>query len=112
MLKDTITDYSLYTIENGLPFAITANSYSTKDEEGNLYIPARNGIVKVNINHYYEENERLLMNVKSIYCDDERIYPDSIIRELNAFREKFKDVVAQDGLELPVVTINEISTQE
>ena len=41
-----------------------------------------------------------------------RIYPDSIIRELNAFREKFKDVVAQEGVILPVVNINEIGTQE
>ena len=41
-----------------------------------------------------------------------RIYPDSIIRELDAFREKFKDVVAQEGIVLPVVTIDEISSQE
>ena len=41
-----------------------------------------------------------------------RIYPDSIIRELDAFREKFKDVVAQEGIALPVVSINEISEPE
>jgi len=41
-----------------------------------------------------------------------RIYPDSIIRELNIFREKFKDVVASEGVNLPVVNINEISIQE
>lgn len=41
-----------------------------------------------------------------------RIYPDSIIRELTAFREKFKDVVRQEGIELPVVTIEEINTEE
>ncbi|MBR4318905.1 MAG: hybrid sensor histidine kinase/response regulator, partial [Oscillospiraceae bacterium] len=77
MLKDNITDYSLYTLENGLPFAITANSYSAKDEEGNLYIPGRNGVIKVNINHYYERNEHFLMNVKSVYCDEQRIYPNA-----------------------------------
>ncbi|MBE6877157.1 MAG: response regulator, partial [Ruminococcus sp.] len=77
MLNDNITDYSLYTIENGLPYAITANSYSAKDDDGNLYIPARNGVIKVNINHYYEQNQQLLMDIKSVFCDDERIYPDS-----------------------------------
>lgn len=41
-----------------------------------------------------------------------RIYPDSIIRELNAFREKFKDVVAQEGIVLPVVDISEINNVE
>ena len=76
LLKDSITDYSLYTVENGLPFAITSNSFSALDKEGNLYIPGRNGIIKVNINEYYEENESLLMGVHSILCDDERITPD------------------------------------
>lgn len=41
-----------------------------------------------------------------------RIYPDSIIRELNLFREKFKDIVSQEGVTLPVVQINEISIEE
>ena len=41
-----------------------------------------------------------------------RIYPDSIIRELNLFKEKFKDVVAQEGVVLPNVTIEEINSPE
>lgn len=41
-----------------------------------------------------------------------RIYPDSIIRELDAFRIKFKDVVAQEGVVLPIVKIEEISSPE
>ena len=41
-----------------------------------------------------------------------RIYPDSIIRELEAFRTKFKDVVTQEGVTLPIVNINEISEIE
>ena len=76
MLRDAITDYSLYTVENGLPYAITSNSYSVKDKDGNLYMPGREGVARVNINEYYEENELLLMDVRSIYCDEERIYAD------------------------------------
>ena len=41
-----------------------------------------------------------------------RIYPDSIIRELEAFKIKFKDVIAQEGINLPVVTIEEINSPE
>ena len=41
-----------------------------------------------------------------------RIYPDSIIRELDAFRTKFKDVVAEEGVVLPIVKIEEISSPE
>ena len=58
---------------------------------------------------------RQFVTVEDVYNaikTSKRIYPDSIIRELNLFREKFKDVVAQEGVTLPVVNINEISIQE
>ncbi|MDO4963164.1 MAG: AAA family ATPase [bacterium] len=41
-----------------------------------------------------------------------RIYPDSIIRELNAFKEKFKDLAISDGYEFPNVDIKEITIEE
>ena len=77
MLKDSIVDYSLYTVENGMPFAITSNSYSSTDDDGNLYIAGREGVIRVNINNFYEKNERFLTDVRAVYCDDERIEPDS-----------------------------------
>ena len=52
------------------------------------------------------------LDVYNAIKTSKRIYPDSIIRELAAFREKFKDVVAQEGITLPIVNINEISIQE
>lgn len=52
------------------------------------------------------------LDVYNAIMSSKRIYPDSIIRELEAFREKFKDVVAQEGVVLPAVNINQISTQE
>lgn len=52
------------------------------------------------------------LDVYNAIKSSKRIYPDSIIRELTAFREKFKDVVAQEGIQLPIVNINEISIQE
>lgn len=76
MIADNITEYNLYTVENGLPYAITANSYSALDTDKNLYIPGRNGVIKVNINGYYENSGKLMMDVHSIVCDDERIFPD------------------------------------
>lgn len=53
-----------------------------------------------------------VLDVYNAIKTSKRIYPDSIIRELTLFREKFKDVVAQEGVVLPVVNINEISVQE
>lgn len=58
---------------------------------------------------------RQFVTVEDVYNaikTSKRIYPDSIIRELTLFREKFKDVVGQEGVILPVVNISEISIQE
>lgn len=77
LFQDNIQEYSLYTVENGLPYPITSNSYSALDEDGNLFIPGRNGIIKVNIDHYYEENQPVLTDIRGIYCDEERILPDA-----------------------------------
>lgn len=52
------------------------------------------------------------LDVYNAIKTSKRIYPDSIIRELSAFREKFKDVVAQEGIVLPVVDISEINVEE
>lgn len=77
MINDEIKDYRLYTIDSGLPYAITSNSYSAMDNVGNLYMPGRNGAIKVNINNFYEQNEKILLGINSILCDDERITPDA-----------------------------------
>ena len=53
MLDDKVDDYRLYTVESGLPFTLTANSNSYLDSEGNLYMPGRNGAIKVNVNHFF-----------------------------------------------------------
>ena len=52
------------------------------------------------------------LDVYNAIKTSKRIYPDSIIRELDAFREKFKDVVVQEGIILPEVKIEEINDME
>lgn len=52
------------------------------------------------------------LDVYNAIKTSKRIYPDSIIRELNEFREKFKDVCAQEGIVLPVVNVSELSAEE
>ncbi|MBO4678753.1 MAG: hybrid sensor histidine kinase/response regulator, partial [Lachnospiraceae bacterium] len=73
LINDTIKEYRLYTVENGLSYAITSNSYGESDTGGNLFIPGRDGVIKVNINNYYETNEEILTAVRYITCGDERI---------------------------------------
>ena len=46
-----------------------------------------------------------------IFCAiwmSKRIYPDTIIKELKIFREKFADFCIQEGITLPVVTIEDL----
>lgn len=40
-----------------------------------------------------------------------RIYPDSIIKELNLFREKFDDFCKEEGIVLPIVNIEELDNK-
>ena len=65
-------------------------------------------------------SEALFKNEKSVTIEDvynaiknsKRIYPDSIIRELSAFKKKFKDLVLQEGVNLPDVKIEDIKVDE
>ncbi len=76
LLDNNITDYKLYSYANGLPGAPTANSFSDRDDEGNLFIAERTGVCAVNIDHFYEKQERIKAGIKSIYINNEEIKPD------------------------------------
>ncbi len=76
LLDDDVKNYRLYTIANGLPYAITANSNAALDSDGNLYIPGRYGVIRVNIDNYYEESTDIKIAVNSVYNGDTRILPD------------------------------------
>lgn len=60
------------------------------------------------------QNRQFVMasDVYNAIKNSKRIYPDSIIRELDAFRIKFKDVVAQEGVVLPIVKEEDIKSPE
>lgn len=51
-----------------------------------------------------------LLDVFNAIKTSKRIYPDSIIKELDLFREKFKDILMQEQIVLPPVTIEEITS--
>ena len=64
-------------------------------------------------NALYENKQ--VVDVKDVYNaikNSKRIYPDTIIKELNNFRVKFNDVCLQEGIVLPVVSIDEIKDPE
>lgn len=50
-----------------------------------------------------------LLDIYNALKTTKRLYPDSIIKELNLFREKFGAIAAEEQIVLPVVTIEEIN---
>lgn len=75
LLSDSVSDYKLYTLANGLPSSVTSNSYSALDENGNLYLSCREGVSCVNINNYLEQKIQIKTGVKSVYCGNKKILP-------------------------------------
>ena len=56
-------------------------------------------------------NEVDVLDVYNAIKVSKRIYPDSIIKELTAFREKFGDFCKEQNIELPIVSIDEIKCE-
>ncbi len=55
------------------------------------------------------------VDIKDVYNaikTSKRIYPDSIIKELDIFKEKFKKYLKEETIKLPVVTLEEIKVEE
>lgn len=60
---------------------------------------------------FENRSEVSILDVYNAIKTSKRIYPDSIIKELDAFREKFKKYTDELGIILPVVTIDEIKEE-
>ena len=75
--RDEVSDYRLYTVDNGLTGSPTAQGYSAMDEEGNFYIAGRNGICRVNVDTIEDNRTPLKAGIGSVYCGDEEILPDA-----------------------------------
>ncbi|MDC7293385.1 response regulator [Butyrivibrio sp. DSM 10294] len=76
MLNDSVTDYRLFTMANGLSSTPTSNSFSCMDADGNIYIAGRHGVCKVNTRQFFRQRMDVKAVLKSVYCGDERILPD------------------------------------
>lgn len=53
-----------------------------------------------------------ILDVYNAIKISKRIYPDSIVKELGLFREKFAKYCAEEGIELPVITIDDIEVTD
>lgn len=61
----------------------------------------------------YQNKEYVdVLDVYNAIKNSKRIYPDSIVKELTLFREKFADFCNEQNIVLPVVTIEEVESNE
>lgn len=61
----------------------------------------------------FQNNDKVgIEDVYNAIKTSKRIYPDSIVKELNLFREKFAALCAEENLVLPVVTIDDVKEKD
>lgn len=61
---------------------------------------------------FNNRNEVTIEDVYNAIKTSKRLYPDSIVKELAAFREKFEVECEREGINLPVVTIDEVKGED
>ncbi len=61
---------------------------------------------------YQDKKEVTLIDVYNAIKNSKRIYPDSRVKELEAFREKFKDMAREENVELPIVQVADLDDPE
>lgn len=60
---------------------------------------------------FENRNEVNILDVYNAIKNSKRIYPDSIVKELAEFRVNYADIAKSDGVELPVVTEDDVRNQ-
>lgn len=60
---------------------------------------------------YENRSEVNILDVYNAIKNSKRIYPDSIVKELKEFREKYKDIADSDNITLPEVTIEDVKEE-
>lgn len=60
----------------------------------------------------HNKKEVDMLDVYNAIAFSKRIYPDSIVKELDIFREKFAKLAEQEGILFPIITINQIQNSD
>lgn len=76
VINNTVTEYRLYDLENGLTSVPVSHCHCWLDRNNNLYISGQTGVSRVNIDRCIETNGAVHSGIRSITFNDETIYPD------------------------------------
>ncbi|MBO7401506.1 MAG: response regulator, partial [Lachnospiraceae bacterium] len=107
-LADSIEEYRLYTIANGLTSIPIAHSYSCMDSDGNLYIAGQSGVSRVNLGDFYDVDADVMTTIGAVYVDNKFIYPDekgNYVIPANTGRIQIEPSVLDFTMTNPVVRV-------
>ncbi len=76
LMQNGVIEPVHYSMDNGIPYISTANSYSDLDPDGNLFIAGSAGVAKVNIEKPIASVTGLKAAIPYVEVDGERIMPD------------------------------------
>ena len=79
-----------------------------------MYPDVAFSVLQASFSHalFNNNNEVGIEDVYNAIKTSKRIYPDSIIKELDDFREKFKKICDEENITLPIVKIEEIKGED
>ncbi len=75
-LNDSIEEYREYTVNNGLTSTPIRNAYNDMADDGSLYISSADGVNRVNIYDYTDNNIFIKSGIKAVYCDNVALIQD------------------------------------
>ena len=107
--------YNDYIVKMLLESIVEAtNPYKRVNGLGAMYPDICFSVLTAAFSNALYENKPVVdaLDVYNAIKNSKRIYPDTIIKELNNFRVKFADVCKADGIVLPIVNIDEIKDPE
>ena len=107
--------YTDYVVEELMDAIVSATSeYKRVYGLAAMYPDVALSVLSQAFSNALYEN-RKIVNVLDVYNaikNSKRIYPDAIVKELRAFKQKFAQICADDGITLPDVTIKDIKIEE
>ena len=76
MLQDQVKDPRLFTTANGLTSLPSSYAFCARRDDGMLFIPSKNGVCSVNIDHFAEGDAPVKAALSSVCFGENEILPD------------------------------------
>lgn len=70
MLFDQVKNPRFFSLADGLPFAVTSVSYNYMNQDGEMYVAGRKGVIKFNTGAYFDNDSEIKIDLSSLYSSE------------------------------------------